>query len=61
MKKLPKPILTLLSATIFLFSGCSTYSLIKDATDREEGRIIMNDGTEYVGRVKMPHSPTKKI
>lgn len=61
MKKLPKPILTLLSATIFLFSGCNTYSLIKDATDREEGRIIMNDGTEYVGRVKMPHSPTKKI
>ena len=54
-------ILFLLCAVIFIFCGCSTYRVIKDATDHEEGRLIMKDGTEYVGRVKMPNGKTKKL
>ncbi|WP_294628474.1 hypothetical protein [uncultured Bacteroides sp.] len=44
-----------------LLSSCQIYSVVKNATDREEGRIVMNDGTEYVGRVKMPKCNTKII
>jgi len=51
----------LLLAAIPLLSSCQIYSVIKDATDREEGRIVMADGTEYVGRVKMPKCNTKNI
>lgn|GEM_PF-4411012 len=57
MKKCSNLILFLLCAVIFIFCGCSTYRVIKDATDHEEGRLIMKDGTEYVGRVKMPNFP----
>ncbi len=53
----------LLLACIAMFSleSCQIYSVVKDATDKEEGRIITNDGTEYVGRVKMPKCNTKTI
>ena len=61
MKKCSNLILFLLCAVIFIFCGCSTYRVIKDATDHEEGRLIMKDGTEYVGRVKMPNGKTKKL
>lgn len=61
MKKRSNLILFLLCAVIFIFCGCSTYRVIKDATDHEEGRLIMKDGTEYVGRVKMPNGKTKKL
>ncbi|MCD8237379.1 MAG: hypothetical protein LUD00_12225 [Prevotellaceae bacterium] len=44
-----------------LLSSCQIYSVIKDATDHEEGRVIMKDGTEYAGRVKMPKCNTKTI
>ena len=44
----------LLCFAVFLLGGCQIYSVVKDATDREEGRVVMKDGTEYVGRVKMP-------
>mgnify|MGYP000643614627 CR=1 FL=1 len=54
MKKRSNLILFLLCAVIFIFCGCSTYRVIKDATDHEEGRLIM-------GRVKMPNGKTKKL
>lgn len=44
-----------------MLGGCQIYGVIKDATDKEEGRIVMKDGTEYVGRVKMPKCNTKNI
>jgi len=59
MNKIKK--IGLLSVAILSLSGCQIYGVIKDATDREEGRIVMNDGTEYVGRVKMPKCNTKNI
>ena len=54
-------IFRVLLVAIPLFSSCQIYSVIKDATDREEGRIVMADGTEHVGRVKMPKCNTKNI
>ena len=51
MKKLKLGML--LCFAVFLLGGCQIYSVVKDATDREEGRVVMKDGTEYVGRVKM--------
>ena len=59
MKKTLSLILSLLC--VVPFSGCTTYARIKDATDHEEGRLVMKDGTEYIGRVKMPNFGTKKI
>lgn len=44
-----------------LASSCQIYGVIKDATDKEEGRVVMKDGSEYTGRVKMPKCNTKKI
>lgn len=44
-----------------LLSSCQIYSLIRDVTDKEDGRVVMKDGTEYVGRVKMPKCNTKRI
>jgi len=44
-----------------LLSGCQIYDVVKDATDKEEGRVVMKDGKEYVGRVKMPKCNTKNI
>ncbi|NPD90857.1 hypothetical protein [Xylanibacter muris] len=44
-----------------LINSCQIYSVIKDATDKEEGRVVMKDGTEYTGRVKMPKCNTKKL
>ncbi|MDY5979395.1 hypothetical protein [Phocaeicola plebeius] len=62
MKKTLSLILSLLCVVVIIpFSGCTTYALIKDATDHEEGRLVMKDGTEYIGRVKMPNFGTKKI
>ena len=49
MKKLKLGML--LCFAVFLLGGCQIYSVVKDATDREEGRVVMKDGTEYVGRV----------
>lgn len=49
---------------VFLwFCRCFRYGNVvaKDATDHEEGRLIMKDGTEYVDRVKMPNGKTKKL
>lgn len=43
------------------FTGCQIYSIVKDATDKEDGRIIMKDGKEYVGRVEMPNVNTKRL
>ncbi len=51
----------LLCCAIFLFGSCQIYGVIKDATDHEEGRIVMKDGTEYAGRVKMPKCNTQNI
>lgn len=59
MKRLKE--IGLLFVAIPLLSSCQIYSVIKDATDREEGRVVMKDGTEYVGRVKMPKCNTKTI
>ena len=42
-------------------SSCQIYGVVKDATDHEEGRIVMKNGAEYVGRVKMPKCNTKNI
>ena len=47
--------------TASLLSSCQIYGVIKDATDHEEGRIVMKNGTEYVGRVKMPKCNTQNI
>lgn len=41
--------------------GCQIYGLVKDVTDKEEGKIIMKDGKEYVGRVEMPNVNTKRL
>lgn len=51
----------LLCVLIPLLSSCQIYSVVKDATDHEEGRVVMNDGTEYAGRVKMPKCNTKTV
>lgn len=51
----------LLCIAIPLLSSCQIYGIVKDATDHEEGRIIMKNGTEYVGRVKMPKCNTENI
>ncbi len=59
MKKLK--IFSFFCMAMFLFSSCQIYTVIKDATDHEEGRIVMKDGKEYVGRVKMPKCNTKTI
>ena len=59
MKKLKLGML--LCFAVFLLGGCQIYSVVKDATDREEGRVVMKDGTEYVGRVKMPKCNTKTV
>lgn len=59
MKKIK--IFGLLCMAIPLLSSCQIYSVIKDATDHEEGRIVMKDGTEYVGRVKMPKCNTQNV
>lgn len=60
-KNLNLTLFSLCASIIVLLSGCTTYALIKDATDHEEGRLVMKDGTEYIGRVKMPNFGTKKI
>lgn len=41
--------------------GCQIYGLVKDATDKEEGKVIMKNGKEYVGRVEMPNANTKRL
>lgn len=51
----------LLCLAIPLLSSCQIYGIVKDATDQEEGRIVMKDGTEYTGRVRMPKSNTKTV
>ena len=51
----------LLCFVIPLLSSCQIYDIVKDATDQEEGRIVMKDGTEYTGRVRMPKSNTKTV
>lgn len=51
----------LLCLAIPLLSSCQIYDIVKDATDQEEGRIVMKDGTEYTGRVRMPKSNTKTV
>lgn len=60
MKKSAKFLLLLVFATPLLGS-CQIYTVVKDLTDKEEGRVVMKDGTEYTGRVKMPHCNTKSI
>lgn len=50
-----------LALIIPLADSCQIYSVVKDATDKEEGRVVMKDGTEYVGRVRMPKCNTKRI
>lgn len=50
-----------LCITLSLLCSCQIYSVVKDATDHEEARVIMKDGTEYVGRVKMPKCNTENI
>lgn len=60
MKSLGKHILPLLLAASLL-SSCQIYGIVKDATDKEEGRVVMKDGTEHSGRVKMPKCNTKTI
>ena len=39
MKKLKLGML--LCFAVFLLGGCQIYSVVKDATDREEGRVVM--------------------
>ena len=51
----------LLCIAIPLLSSCQIYGIVKDATDHEEGRIIMKNGTAYVGRVTMPKCNTENI
>ncbi len=60
MKKSTKFLLPLVF-TAPLLGSCQIYTVIKDFTDKEEGRVVMKDGTEYTGRVKMPHCNTKNI
>lgn len=50
-----------LCITLSLLCSCQIYNVVKDATDHEEARVIMKDGTEYVGRVKMPKCNTENI
>lgn len=59
-KKAAQFLLPLVVATPLL-SSCQIYSVVKDLTDKEEGRVVMRDGTEHTGRVKMPHCNTKTI
>jgi hypothetical protein len=47
--------------TVFMFSGCEIYGLVKDLTDKEEGRITTTDGKVLTGRIMMPNVNTKKI
>ena len=47
--------------TVFMLSGCEIYSLVKDLTDKEEGRITTTDGKVLTGRVEMPNANTKKL
>lgn len=47
--------------TVFMFSGCEIYSIVKDITDKEEGRITTTDGKVLTGRVEMPNANTKKL
>lgn len=51
----------MLCIAVPLLSSCQIYSVVKDATDHEEGRVVMKDGTEYLGRVKMPKCNTQTI
>lgn len=37
----------LLCLAIPLLSSCQIYDIVKDATDQEEGRIVMKDGRVY--------------
>lgn len=50
-----------LCIAIPLLSSCQIYDVVKTATDKEEGRIVMKDGTEYVGRVRMPKANTQNV
>ena len=47
--------------TVFMLSSCEIYSLVKDLTDKEEGRITTTDGKVLTGRVEMPNANTKKL
>lgn len=47
--------------TVFMLSGCEIYSIVKDLTDKEEGRITTTDGKVLTGRVEMPNANTKKL
>lgn len=40
--------------TVFMLSGCEIYSLVKDLTDKEEGRITTTDGKVLTGRILTP-------
>lgn len=51
----------LFASLILMLSGCEIYGIVKDATDKEDGRIITKDGTTYTGRVEMPNANTKKV
>lgn len=59
MKQLKKIVPVLLSAA--MLAGCQIYSIVKDATDKEDGQVITKDGRAYTGRVSMPNCNTKSI
>lgn len=52
---------SLFTIATMMLSGCEVYSLVKDATDKEEGRILTTSGKTYQGRVEMPNVNTKNL
>ena len=46
---------------IFLLSINKIYGIVKDNNNKTEGHIIMNDGREYRGHIKMPKIYTKLL
>lgn len=59
MKDLRK--LMFIVAVVSLMTSCQIYTVVKDLTDREEGRVKTTDGQSYMGRVLMPKSTTKNL
>ncbi len=44
-----------------MLASCEVYGLVKDATDKEDGRIVTTSGKTYTGRVETPNANTKKL
>ena len=47
--------------TTCVMGSCVTYEQVKYYIDKEDGRVVLNDGRELQGRVLMPKAYTKTI